>query len=523
MARDYGSLGGRRTQSAGWQWFAFGLVSGLMFTGCIVAGFLGSIAFGVLNIPGVSIGPSPQPVVQIITATPLPATATPLPTETPLPTATLEVSQADVVVPTPTPSGGLSPNAIDNPPSADSVTAPSGSGIEGSVAVAPTAASGAPLLDTSQIGSDPAGGVATTAPIPNTTGGAAAQPQPSGELPAVLDLLQSDLVQIDGGSFQMGTTIQEAAEAVRECTDVFGGACTLAMAEDSAPPRTVQLSPYQIEITEVTYEQYIAFLNLLGPRSHLNGCDGQPCLATRNETDTSNVSFDGQTYDVNDVINNFPVVNVTWYGAKAYCDALGRRLPTEAEWEFAARGTDGRVYPWGNGPFDTSLAKTNRPIPESELDVGALPVGSLERGASPFGALDMSGNAAEWVNDWYNPNYYSQPDATGLDPQGPLGGTDRVIRGGSWDAVPFFARAVHRQHLPPTDTATWLGFRCAADPANAAADAQAAAGNQVIPAAPITPDTTQGLGGQTQPGGPPTLPPSALLTEEELLASPAAP
>ncbi|MEO0563943.1 MAG: SUMF1/EgtB/PvdO family nonheme iron enzyme, partial [Chloroflexota bacterium] len=207
--------------------------------------------------------------------------------------------------------------------------------------------------------------------------------------------------------------------------------------------------------------------------------------ATRNESETSNISFDSQSYDVNDVINNLPVVNVTWYGAVAYCESIGRRLPTEAEWEFAARGTDGRIYPWGNGPFDTTRAKTNRPITDNPLDIGAVPVASYANGASPFGLLDMAGNVAEWVNDWYGAAYYAQPDASGLDPQGPLGGTERVIRGGSWDAVPFFSRSVHRQSAVPNISEPWLGFRCAADPET---QQQITGPTGQIPAQPVTPD-----------------------------------
>lgn len=508
MAKDYGTLG-RKPQNAGWQWFTFGLVLGLMLAGCVVAGLLSTVAFGLVNVPGVSIGPTPQPVVQVITATPLPATATPLPTETPMPTPTLEPQQAQVALPTPT--EGLSLNNIPaNTPA-----------VEGAVVVQPTADTGAALspgdILTPQ-GSDAGTGSALGAQalqLPNTA-------QTGSQIPAALDLLKSDLVGITGGTFQMGTTIQEAAEAVRECTDVFGGLCTLAYAEDASPPRSVQISDFQIERTEVSYSQYITFLNVvLGPRGHLNGCFGQPCLATRNESETSNITFDSQTYSVNPVINNLPVVNVTWYGAKAYCESIERRLPTEAEWEYAARGTDGRVYPWGSGPFDTARAKTNRPITDNPLDLGAVPVDSYNpTGASPFGALNMAGNVAEWVEDWYDPTYYSQPTASGANPQGPLGGTERVVRGGSWDAVPFFSRSVHRQSAAPNVERPWLGFRCAADPSTNTPSA--AGGNAPIPANPVTPDASLGLGGQSAaPSNVPTLPASTI--EEQPLATVSSP
>ncbi len=491
MAKDYGTLG-RRPQSAGWQWFAFGFIMGIILFGCVVAAFFGTVAFGVVQVPGVSIGPSPQAQIQIITATPLPATATSIPSATPLPSATPALPDAEVAAPT-ADTGDLS---LDNPPDGANA-APT---VAGSVAVAPTPTPAeAVQLDIDDVATEN-----EEAPSPpglgaQALGAGGVTTSAEGDIPAVLDVLKTDMVEVTGGQFQMGTTITEGAEAVRECQDVWGGLCQLSYVEDSAPARPVTISSFEIERTEVTYEQYIAFLNLMGPRSHLSGCDGNPCIATRNESDASNVSFNSQTYDVNNVINNLPVVNVTWYGATAYCEALGRRLPTEAEWEFAARGTDGRIYPWGGaGPFDTSLAKTNRPVTDNPLEIGAVPVGSYPTGASPYGVLDMAGNVAEWVNDWYGATYYSQPDASGTDPQGPLGGTERVVRGGSWDAVPFFARAVHRQSAVPNDSEPWLGFRCAAAPQTGLNGAQGATGNtdSQIPAPPVTPDT----GGIVLPG-----------------------
>ncbi len=536
MAKDYGTLG-RRPQSAGWQWFAFGFIMGIILFGCLVAAFFGTVAFGVVQVPGVSIGPSPAAELRIITATPQPATATSLPSATPIPSATPEPGQADVATPAATENTDLS---LDNPPTGDEATANAPAPTaDGAVAVAPTATS-AVQLDPDAVATD--GEVPTAAAEPGLgvgaldTSGGNGGTSGEGDIPAVLDVLKSDLINIPGGQFQMGTTITEAAEAVRECTDVWGGLCQLSYSEDSAPPRPVTISPFQIERTEVTYEQYIAFLNLMGPRSHLTGCEGNPCVATRNESDASNISFNSQTYDVNDVINNLPVVNVTWYGANAYCDALGRRLPTEAEWEFAARGTDGRIYPWGGaGPFDTSLAKTNRPVTDNPLEIGAVPVGSYATGASPYGVLDMAGNVAEWVNDWYSATYYSQPDASGADPQGPLGGTERVVRGGSWDAVPFFARSVHRQSAVPNGSEPWLGFRCATDEESGLNGSQGATGNTggQIPAQPVTPDTggvvlpgdtIQNDGAAEGAGSQPTLDPGNAAggaAEEEPLATPA--
>ena len=161
----------------------------------------------------------------------------------------------------------------------------------------------------------------------------------------------------------MGTTAAEVNAAVQDCKNGYGGDpgnCDASMGEDSAPQHNVTLAPYSMETTEVSYAQFLAFMNALGPGSHRNGCGGQPCMQTRNESETSNIQFDGANYSVLLAINDYPVANVTWYGAKAYCEAIGRRLPTEAEWEHAARGNEGNIYPWGN-TWDPTRASTKRP------------------------------------------------------------------------------------------------------------------------------------------------------------------
>ncbi|MBI5668693.1 MAG: SUMF1/EgtB/PvdO family nonheme iron enzyme [Chloroflexi bacterium] len=383
--------------------------------------------------------PTQTPIV--ITNTPAPATNTPQPTEVLVsPTPSPTVGQVQVLAPTATPT--TDPSTIQVEPSATPTT-------EATEEAAP-------------------------AQLAVSGGNNAASVQ----IPAGLVGLLSELRPVDGGTFQMGTTPQEVAEAVRQCTDEFEGNCQLAYGEDSFPPHNVTVDPFQMEVTEVTYQQFLAFLNSKGPNSHRNGCDGQVCAATRAEDQNSNIIFDSANYRANPVLNNYPVTGVTWYGAKAYCEAIGRRLPTEAEWERAARGSDGRLYPWGN-TFDVSLANTSRPRVDPTLD-GVEAVDSYPAGASIYGMLNMAGNAAEWVSDWYSNTYYTQQAQSAsavVNPTGPVAGTEKVVRGGSWDAVPFFARSVHRQSRNPADQTSWIGFRCAADVNASAAQPGAASGN----------------------------------------------
>jgi formylglycine-generating enzyme required for sulfatase activity len=269
------------------------------------------------------------------------------------------------------------------------------------------------------------------------------------------------MASVPRGQFEMGTTAEEIVAAVRQCVEDEGGNCTLEMGADSVPPHTVSVDAFEIEMYEVTYRQYVTFLNALGPGSHLNGCDGFACVQTVRENENSIIFFDAnENYVVSGPASTQPVAGVTWYGANAYCRSIGRRLPTEAEWEYAARGNTGNIYPWGM-TWDPAFARTSI-SPDADV-VGPFPVGGFFVGASPFGVQDMAGNVAEWVSDWYDAEYYNSPDAIRDNPTGPASGDEKVIRGGSWDAKPFFARSVHRQSLPPTETGLWVGFRCVDD------------------------------------------------------------
>ena len=217
-----------------------------------------------------------------------------------------------------------------------------------------------------------------------------------------------------------------AGDFVRGCTDET---CD----PDESPSSVVFVSDFEIDRTEVTVAAYMACV-----------ADGI-CIAP------------GMGYcTAAQGIEDLPVNCVTHTKAAAYCAAMGKRLPTEAEWEKAARGTDGRLYPWGDDPPSCELARFGDPDCSFGLPA---PVGSYPDGASPYGALDMAGNLDELVADWYAADYYAQaPDA---DPSGPAVGTERVRRGGAFLFPSPTLRASGRSSLAPDTGAEAAGFRCA--------------------------------------------------------------
>ena len=245
----------------------------------------------------------------------------------------------------------------------------------------------------------------------------------------------AEMMPVPAGEFLMGST----------GTDPKAG-------DDEMPQHSVYLDSFWIDRTEVTNRQYVQFLNRLG--GHSGACGGHDCVETQVEDKYSHIlELDGG-YAVEDGFEEHPATQVSWYGAQAYCEWAGARLPTEAEWEKAARGADGRLYPWGHGAPDCEKAQYG------DCGPATVPVGGRPAGASPYGALDMAGNVWEWVADWYDPAYYEVSPAR--NPQGPDTGVRRVFRGGSWGYLPAFLRVADRARNRPTYAGLNVGFRCAA-------------------------------------------------------------
>jgi formylglycine-generating enzyme required for sulfatase activity/CHAT domain-containing protein/cytochrome c-type biogenesis protein CcmH/NrfG len=200
---------------------------------------------------------------------------------------------------------------------------------------------------------------------------------------------------------------------------------------DEKPQHEVSLDAFWIMQTEVTNEQY------------------EQCVEADVCTLPGNPAWGTDEFWAAYV--RHPVTHVTWEQASTYAAWAGGRLPTEAEWEKAARGTDGRLYPWGNA------APTEQRLNFNDPDGTPQPVGSYPDSASPYGALDMAGNVWEWVADWYDPDYYGV--SPGENPSGPPDGERRVLRGGAYNSPAYDVGAFYRSGAPPTDHWDDSGFR----------------------------------------------------------------
>ena len=233
-------------------------------------------------------------------------------------------------------------------------------------------------------------------------------PPPDGQPPP-------EMTMIPGGMFLRGCN-----SALEDCSQH----------NDELPFAQITISAFLIDSTEVTQIAY------------------QQCITAGSCTTPSN-GFD----PTNEAA--YPVDGVTWQQAVDYCTFRNKRLPTEAEWEKAARGVGGHIYPWGDAVPNCTLAHY---LDCTQGNTSAIVVGS-RAGDSPFGLKDMGGNVSEWVADWYKSSGYD-PVAT-TDPQGPATGTSKVIRGGGWGFGSLFLRVANRHFANPTFAGDQFGFRCA--------------------------------------------------------------
>jgi formylglycine-generating enzyme required for sulfatase activity len=241
------------------------------------------------------------------------------------------------------------------------------------------------------------------------------------------------MVKVPSGRFKMGSNAGSSNEQ---------------------PVHEVYLDEFYIDQYEVTNEQFAEFLNDRGNQEE----GGAPWLA---EADWVRIHQNEGQWQADEGYANHRMVGITWYGARAYCDWRGGQLPTEAQWEKAARGTDERTYPWGEN-IDSHLARYYNPSASSE-ESGTAPVGHYPEGVSPYGAYDMAGNVWEWVADAYEGEYYkNSPSENPPGPDDAQNIRSKVLRGGGWYSISHFARASARGNYEPYYQNDYYGLRCAA-------------------------------------------------------------
>lgn len=266
-----------------------------------------------------------------------------------------------------------------------------------------------------------------------------ASPDIKTELPRRLEAIakfaqSAPLVAIPEGWFLMGS--------VRTDNDPFG--LGTQYDDTELPQRRIWLDTYQIDRDEVSLGEYLAYLRRINRRPSEE--------LQRLIWHLITVHFMPDT-----VMASWPALYLTWAEAADFCKAQGKRLPREAEWEKAARGTNGSLFPWGQSPPEPGMAVFGQ-YHVHEIPLVAA-VNGGEEGRSPYGLHHMAGNVAEWVQDWYGFDYYGiMPER---NPPGPTNGRYKAVRGGSWKSKPMMLRAATRGGSAPDQRAATIGFRCA--------------------------------------------------------------
>lgn len=311
------------------------------------------------------------------------------------------------------------------------------------------------------------------------------------EVPGPAEPVEVKMVLIPGGEFEMGDHFSEGSS-------------------DELPVHTVILDSFYIDKYEITNQEYCVYLNSVIGQNEIEVRNGvvyaapggtDPYCDTHSADGDSQVDYSGGVFSVISKggrdMSDDPMVEVSWYGAKAFCDYYGYRLPTEAEWEYAARGgLSGKRFPWSDHNITHSRANYNADV-DYAYDLSypnglhplwnsfypyTSPVGFFDgtmkykgdynwpgsdtsyqttSGANGYGLYDMAGNVFEWCNDWYDSSYYSVSPYD--NPQGPVSGTGRVLRGGAWDDDAYYCRVANRYDFHPDFRDSHGGFRVARD------------------------------------------------------------
>ncbi len=235
---------------------------------------------------------------------------------------------------------------------------------------------------------------------------------------------------------------------------IMGSNITL---DDEAPEHNVYLDAYWIDKYEVSSENFSEFLNTV---DNLKG------YYLDNKVGT--LFYEGR-FHPRPGLEKYPINNINWNAANEYCKWKGKRLPTEAQWEKAARGTSANTYPWGNNAPSTNLARYAQTWTDTETHKVMVPVQGLIEGQSPYGLHNMSGNVKEWVDDWYDHEYYKE-NSEYANPRGPIGGEFKVIRGGSWRDMEGFIYSSFRNSGNPKSRMDDYGFRCTKNATTASDD-----------------------------------------------------